>query len=425
MKAVLFWFTVFMLALSGSVNAASAAADIVGSWYVYGNVPGSVAGTSQAVAFTFTSDGNYYQAEDQSTASDPNGRSGMEYGTYTWNPATGAFTETTVTDTNGQWGFSHSICREARVSGDTLTLTCADTSSPTVFGNVSFARVVNPNNPIVGSWYMGTATSNRIFTFLSDGAFLSTGNEDPALDPNGQKGIERGTYTWNASAGAFTHITTVNTDGQWGLSHSICNNALVSGNTLTLTCADTSRPTVFNSFSATRVAAVSSGTTIPSPPNPSQPVAPPPATQSAYTVTTGQMPTAAVTTTATGTLGSAMLTVTLDLSKVLSGGAFASLGQFAAGYNIYVVALVPSGALGLPSATWFMYPATRAWAALGSPIAAFKEGLAQNATHSEIIPILQGMDVTALLGTEFYIGYGTSDTEMLSAGRYRGVYKVQ
>jgi hypothetical protein len=33
--------------------------------------------------------------------------------------------------------------------------------------------------------------------------------------------------------------------------------------------------------------------------------------------------------------------------------------------------------------------------------------------------------MTSLLGTEFYLGYGTSDDEMLSSGRYRGVYKVQ
>lgn len=163
----------------------------------------------------------------------------------------------------------------------------------------------------------------------------------------------------------------------------------------------------------------------PTPPNPSQPVAPPPTTQAVFTASTGSMPTAAVSVSSSGTFGNATLIVTLDLSRVLLGGSFASLGQFAAGYNIYVVALVPSGALGLPRATWFMYPATRVWAALGSPIAAFKEGLAQNATNREIVPILQGMDVTSLPGTEFYIGYGTSDTEMLSAGRYRGVYKVQ
>jgi hypothetical protein len=101
------------------------------------------------------------------------------------------------------------------------------------------------------------------------------------------------------------------------------------------------------------------------------------------------------------------------------------VGQFAAGYNIYVAALAPKGALGLPSATWFVYPASRAWTALGSPIAAYLEGLAQNATDKVVISILSGMDVTGLVGTEIYIGYGTSDTEMLTAGRYRGVYKVQ
>jgi hypothetical protein len=53
------------------------------------------------------------------------------------------------------------------------------------------------------------------------------------------------------------------------------------------------------------------------------------------------------------------------------------------------------------------------------------EGLAQNATNLVQIAILQGLNVTGLVGTEFYIGYGTSDTEMLTSGRYRGVYKVQ
>ena len=77
------------------------------------------------------------------------------------------------------------------------------------------------------------------------------------------------------------------------------------------------------------------------------------------------------------------------------------------------------------SATWFVYPASPAWAALGSPIAAYLEGLAQNATDKVVITILSGLDVTGLVGAEIYIGYGTSDTEMLTAGRYRGVYKVQ
>ena len=162
-------------------------------------------------------------------------------------------------------------------------------------------------------------------------------------------------------------------------------------------------------------------------PDPNQNVAPPPVTQTEYTVSTGLMPAEGVTTTATGTLDSATLRVTLDLSKVL--GSFAGQGQFAADYNIYVAALVPSGVLGLPSATWFVYrfvyPPTPAWAELGSPIAAYMQGLAQNATNTVEIDILRNMDVTGLLGSEIYIGYGADDTEMLSKGRYRGVYKVR
>lgn len=156
------------------------------------------------------------------------------------------------------------------------------------------------------------------------------------------------------------------------------------------------------------------------------PLPAPPTTQTVFTLPTGQMPSAGVVVdTRSSTFGNATLVVTLDLSKVLSGGSLAAQGRFAAGYNIYVAALVPSGVLGLTSATWFVYPATGAWAELGSPIAAYREGIAENATDSVEISILQGMDVTGLVGSEIYIGYGASDTEMLSQSRYRGVYKVQ
>jgi hypothetical protein len=158
---------------------------------------------------------------------------------------------------------------------------------------------------------------------------------------------------------------------------------------------------------------------------PTTPLPPPPTTQSVFAVPTGRMPAAAVSVTPSGTFGNATLAVTLDLSKVLSGGSFAGLGQFAAGYNIYVVALLPKGVLGLPAASLFVLPETRAWAPLGSPIAAYMQGLAQNATDRVVISILSGLDVTGLVGAEIYIGYGTDDAEMLAAGRYRGIYKVQ
>jgi hypothetical protein len=409
------------LVVFGSAPAtAQSSTDIVGGWsYTNGSTAGTVAGTINAEAFTFTSDGKYYHAED--TRADTTGRPGMEYGTYTWNPATGALSHTTIADTNGDFGLSQSICNKAVVSGNTLTLTCADASS------FSLTRTVSTASPIVGSWYVGTATSNRIFTFLSDGTYLSAANEDPALDPTGQKGMERGTYTWNAASGAFTHATTVNTDGQWGLSQSICNKAVVSGDTLTLTCADTSKPTAFGSFSATRVAAAASTGTpaTPTPLDPNQTVTPPPATQAAYTVPSGQLPVAAVEVLATGTFGSASLKVTLDIVKVLQS--LPASGFAASTYNVYVVALVPGALLGSPSPMFFVKPkAPGNWGPLASPIAAFLENAALNAVSNKVlIEILTDTNISTLVGTEIYIGYGTSDTDMLTAGRYRGVYKVQ
>jgi|GEM_PF-5630882 len=158
----------------------------------------------------------------------------------------------------------------------------------------------------------------------------------------------------------------------------------------------------------------------PPPPDPTQPVAPPPVTQTEYTVTTGVIPPAAVSTTATGTLGSVTLNVTLNLSLLFPAPLFSGQGQFAVAYNVYVAALVPAGRLGLPASAWFMLPSTRSWAPLGSPIAAYLQNVEQSATVE--IGILQNIDVTGLIGTEIYVGYGLNDQEMLATGRYRGVF---
>ena len=161
--------------------------------------------------------------------------------------------------------------------------------------------------------------------------------------------------------------------------------------------------------------------------NPDQPVAPPPPAQTDYTAPAGQLPEAALNTSATGTLGRASLNVTLDLSRIPLGLSFAAQGQFAAGYNVYVAALVPAGVLSLPDATWFMLrPTPSGWAMLTSPIAAYLQGVAQGAASLLVqVSILENMDLTALLGSEIYVGYGLDSDEMLARGRYRGVYIVR
>jgi hypothetical protein len=94
---------------------------------------------------------------------------------------------------------------------------------------------------IWGSWYgvnQGQAQGTVVFSFFPDGEYFLNDHGIQALDPTGQPGIERGTYTWNAATGAFTFNTLVNTDGQWGLSNSGVNSVQIVGNTLTGTAAD-------------------------------------------------------------------------------------------------------------------------------------------------------------------------------------------
>lgn len=47
------------------------------------------------------------------------------------------------------------------------------------------------------------------------------------------------------------------------------------------------------------------------------------------------------------------------------------------------------------------------------------------ATAQVLIEVEQDSDLTPFAGTEIYIGYGTSEEEMLQAGRYRAVYRVR
>ena len=146
-----------------------------------------------------------------------------------------------------------------------------------------------------------------------------------------------------------------------------------------------------------------------------------------FTLPQGIIPEASVAVEATGTLSSRTLVVRLRIEDIFAQ-AFA--GAFAAStYNVYVAALVPPNpGLGLPAATWFVKKAQTTpdigWELLSSPIKAFLEGVASSSQFLEI-DILSNLDLSGLVGTEIYVGYGTSDDEMIQNRRYRGVFSVQ
>ena len=92
------------------------------------------------------------------------------------------------------------------------------------------------SSDIVGGWRL---TSNpgdsAIFTFLSNGTYMQAEDQLPPGDPTGQNGMERGTFNWNPISGAFSSVTLVDTNGQWGLSNPMGPLTVsVNGNLMTV-----------------------------------------------------------------------------------------------------------------------------------------------------------------------------------------------
>jgi hypothetical protein len=182
---------------------------IVGAW-------GSGVGTA-----IFLNDGHYYEIE-LAAPNDAQTASGFERGTYTFDPATGAFAITVLQDLNGRNGLSDaSGIPGLKVTGtaDVITLHDPDggpsASVPRVFGS----------RPIVGAWFAGDAgrsNSSAVVVFHEDLTYFMAQDGDSSAatgDANGQDGMEYGTYTWDPTTGAFTATPIVDTNGEWGLSH--------------------------------------------------------------------------------------------------------------------------------------------------------------------------------------------------------------
>ncbi len=90
-------------------------------------------------------------------------------------------------------------------------------------------------------------------------------------------------------------------------------------------------------------------------------------------------------------------------------------------YKLYVAARVPAGPL-LSEPTFFVLNRSNIWETLSWPLAEFMSGVEENTW--ELIELIDSLDVSMISGTQFYVGYGVSDAEMLAAGRYKMVYQV-
>ena len=115
------------------------------------------------------------------------------------------------------------------------------TSNTTLVSTVSATKhLQNQFSSIAGSWFLTNGGGKTLITFFANGDYVHA--QSGPLDPSGHDGMERGTYTWNPTTGAFVSpCPTVDTNGEWGLSHQgsgVCSGTstivTVSGNTLTI-----------------------------------------------------------------------------------------------------------------------------------------------------------------------------------------------
>lgn len=146
-----------------------------------------------------------------------------------------------------------------------------------------------------------------------------------------------------------------------------------------------------------------------------------------FVAPSGDLPSGAITVKQTesgaGLGRTASLDVEIDLNALF--GTSANRQSFAEeGYQVYLVAYLPSGVLELPTPMLFLKNTQRSWVGVSSPLAAYLENVALNATSKVTISVLSDFNFGLLSGTEFYIGVGTSDNEMLASKRYRAFYRV-
>ncbi len=92
------------------------------------------------------------------------------------------------------------------------------------------------------------------------------------------------------------------------------------------------------------------------------------------------------------------------------------------GYQMYVLALIPSGPA-VSVNTIFMLNRNSEWQLAGFPLAEYLAGVADNSF--QLIELFDHLDASLITGTQIFVGYGITDTEMLESGRYKLVYQVQ
>lgn len=187
-------------------------AQILGSW-LYSE------GEGKRNVLTFV-EGNEYVIIHEHTDDGDQVAGSVEYGTYSWDIESGAFSTSLIEQSDNSGGLydEGSSVSSASLAGDELTLGFTDDAGETV----TFSRIKNLPGALQGAWKLYEAESDNlnILTFLSDTEYVlaHTNNledydnsNEPAQALSGEFG------TLAISGDNYTATASIETDGDGGL----------------------------------------------------------------------------------------------------------------------------------------------------------------------------------------------------------------
>lgn len=177
-----------------------------------------------------------FAGDDSGTWSATIDSDGVITGTFT---GTSSGTLSGSIDTSGSMFFSTSgNTSEGTVFSGTIDISTGSAAGTWSDDEDSGTYAGNKISSIIGSWYSGTGPDDLVvLTFFEDGTYMFSQDGNAAQHGDeGQDGMERGTYAWDSSTGAFTASPAVDTSGDWGLSHPQGTVTVqINGNVMTMT----------------------------------------------------------------------------------------------------------------------------------------------------------------------------------------------
>lgn len=351
----------------------SATNPIVGAWGGIDPV------TQDGRVAIFLDDSNYMYMKKEPT--DECGQTGMEHGTYTWNQNTKVFTANAPVDTTGCWGVNGLVESDGNtleISNNTLTVT--DPIDPPPF-------------------YLP-----RITTYDSTDITIIV----PDIDADGNY-----TVSWTASATTgVTYVLEEATDNNFSSGLRTVPTHGPSANIIGRRTGTTYYYRVKSTLSGTPDSdwtVGANGCVV------SYSDTPPP-----FSVDTQHL----------GSVSNLTLTTRIYLDapnfvqQAMSSSGYVSQMSSSGLYKIYVAAYAPDG-LQIPIGFYFLNSNSN-WAYYtGGTLPEYLSNINAAQTAYVDITILEGVDVSTLIGTQIYVGYGIDDQEMISATRYRAIYTIQ